>query len=138
MAEGDAKTVRTEAKFGQGFLTDIWYFVCLSSDLRRGKLARHELHGEPVLLGRSNAGQLFALRDICPHRAAPLSAGRFHREASGAETVECPYHGWRFGADGASRAAPHPALSPHAARRGRGRPLKRWSHPEYRSTTLDY
>ena len=53
-----------------------------------------------------DAGQLFALRDICPHRAAPLSAGRFHREASGAETVECPYHGWRFGADGACAAIP--------------------------------
>jgi phenylpropionate dioxygenase-like ring-hydroxylating dioxygenase large terminal subunit len=106
MAEGDAKTARTEAKFGQGFLTDIWYFICLSSDLRTGKLARYELHGEPVLLGRSNGGQLIGLRDICPHRAAPLSAGRFHTEASGAETVECPYHGWRWGADGACAAIP--------------------------------
>src|SRR5438270_9301436 len=97
---------RETAKFGQGFLTDIWYFAALSSDLRPGKLARHELLGEPVLLGRSNAGDLFALRDICPHRAAPLSAGRFHKEASGAETVECPYHGWRFGADGACAAIP--------------------------------
>jgi hypothetical protein len=32
--------------------------------------------GEPVLIGRTKAGRLFALRDICPHRAAPLSAGR--------------------------------------------------------------
>ena len=60
----------------------------------------------PVLLGRSNKGELFALRDICPHRAAPLSAGRFHQEASGATTVECPYHGWRFGADGSCAAIP--------------------------------
>ena len=93
-------------KFGQGFLTDIWYFAALSGDLQPGKLARHELLGEPVLLGRSNAGKLFALRDICPHRAAPLSAGRFHREVSGEETVECPYHGWRYRADGACAAIP--------------------------------
>src|ERR1700743_386769 len=106
MADDAAKTARTEAKFGQGFLTDIWYFAALSSDLKPGKMARHELLGEPVLLGRSNRGELFALRDICPHRAAPLSAGRFHREASGAETVECPYHGWRFAADGACAAIP--------------------------------
>ncbi len=106
MAEGDLKATRAEARFGQGFLTDIWYFVCLSRDLKRGKLERHELQGEPVLLGRSDAGALFALRDICPHRAAPLSAGRFHTEASGAETVECPYHGWRFGQDGACAAIP--------------------------------
>ena len=104
MADDAAKTTRAEAKFGQGFLTDIWYFAALSSDLKPGRLARHELLGEPVLLGRSNNGELFALRDICPHRAAPLSAGRFHQEASGATTVECPYHGWRFGADGARAA----------------------------------
>jgi phenylpropionate dioxygenase-like ring-hydroxylating dioxygenase large terminal subunit len=106
MAEGDSKAAKAEAKFGQGFLTDIWYFACLASELRLGKLARYEILGEPVMLGRSPAGKLFALRDICPHRAAPLSAGRFHREASGAETVECPYHGWRFAADGGCAAIP--------------------------------
>ncbi len=106
MAEGETRPARAEARFGQGFLTDIWYFAALSSDLKPGKLARHELLGEPVMLGRSKGGQLFALRDICPHRAAPLSAGRFHQESSGATTVECPYHGWRFGADGACVAIP--------------------------------
>ncbi len=106
MAEGDTRPAKADAKFGQGFLTDIWYFVCLSKDLRPGRLERQELQGEPVLLGRANGGQLFALRDICPHRAAPLSAGRFHREVSGSETVECPYHGWRFRADGACAAIP--------------------------------
>ncbi|MDE2485917.1 MAG: aromatic ring-hydroxylating dioxygenase subunit alpha [Alphaproteobacteria bacterium] len=106
MAEGDSKVARTESRFGQGFLTDIWYFAALASELKPGELRRYEMLGEPVMLGRSRSGQLFALRDICPHRAAPLSAGRFHREASGAETVECPYHGWRFGQDGACAAIP--------------------------------
>jgi phenylpropionate dioxygenase-like ring-hydroxylating dioxygenase large terminal subunit len=106
-AASDAKrTAAADSRFGQGFLTDIWYFVALSGDLKPGRLARHELLGEPVVLGRSKAGRLFALRDICPHRAAPLSAGRFVSEASGQETVECPYHGWRFGADGACSAIP--------------------------------
>lgn len=106
MAEGDAKTSRSETRFGQGFLTDIWYFAALSSELKPGKLARYEILGEPVLLGRAPSGALFALRDICPHRAAPLSAGRFTAEASDAPSVECPYHGWRFGADGACTAIP--------------------------------
>ena len=105
MAEGDAKTHR-EMRFGQGFLTDIWYFAALSGELKPGRLARYEILGEPVLLGRSPAGQLFALRDICPHRAAPLSAGRFHAEPGGGQSVECPYHGWRFGADGGCTAIP--------------------------------
>ncbi len=93
-------------RFGEGFLRDTWYFAALSGDLKPGQLARHELLGEPVLLGRTKAGVLIALHDVCPHRAAPLSAGRFVREADGRESVECPYHGWRFGADGACAAIP--------------------------------
>jgi phenylpropionate dioxygenase-like ring-hydroxylating dioxygenase large terminal subunit len=93
-------------KFGQGFLTDIWYFAALGSELPPGRLRRYEMLGEPVLLGRSPQGRLFALKDICPHRAAPLSAGRFQAEPGGTESVECPYHGWRFGADGACVAIP--------------------------------
>ena len=105
MAEGDSKIRGYETRFGRGFLSDIWYFAALSSELKPGKLARYEILGEPVMLGRSPKGQVFALRDICPHRAAPLSAGRFVAD-SGGETVECPYHGWRFGADGGCSAIP--------------------------------
>ena len=106
MPEGDAKTSRSELRFGQGFLTDIWYFAALSSELKPGRLERREILGEPVMLGRSPAGEVFALRDICPHRAAPLSAGRFVAEPGGGQGVECPYHGWRFGADGGCAAIP--------------------------------
>lgn len=106
MADGAARTAREQARFGQGFLADCWYFAALSSELKPGRLRHADLLGEPVMLGRGRDDRLFALRDVCPHRAAPLSAGRLHREADGAETVACPYHGWRFGADGACRAIP--------------------------------
>lgn len=92
-------------RFGRGFLRDIWYFVALSADLKPGRMARHEILGEPVLLGRTRAGEAFALRDVCPHRAAPLSAGRMVPEAGG-ESVECPYHGWRFRTDGVCSSVP--------------------------------
>jgi phenylpropionate dioxygenase-like ring-hydroxylating dioxygenase large terminal subunit len=49
----------------------------------------------PLLLARDASGKAFALRDICPHRAAPLSAGSFKDGQ-----VQCPYHGWRFRNDG--------------------------------------
>jgi phenylpropionate dioxygenase-like ring-hydroxylating dioxygenase large terminal subunit len=75
-------------------------------------MARKEILGEPVVFGRTKAGEAFALKDICPHRAAPLSAGRIledpanGRAAEGA-SVECPYHGWRFRtADGVCAAIP--------------------------------
>ena len=107
MPEGDSRPTRTpQTRFGEGYLTDIWYFAALSGDLKPGKLQRYELLGEPVLLGRTRAGEVYALRDICPHRAAPLSAGRLTREDDGREVVSCPYHGWRFGIDGACTAIP--------------------------------
>ncbi|MES3029681.1 MAG: aromatic ring-hydroxylating dioxygenase subunit alpha [Pseudomonadota bacterium] len=109
MADGDTKQAHTppaDIKFGRGFLHDIWYFAALSSDLKTGKLQRYELLGEPVLLGRDRAGKVYALKDICPHRAAPLSAGKLTSEPDGTESVECPYHGWRFRTDGACAAIP--------------------------------
>jgi phenylpropionate dioxygenase-like ring-hydroxylating dioxygenase large terminal subunit len=115
MAEGDARTPKTTAAeaprprgetFGKGFLFDIWYFAALASDLRAGKLQRYEIMGQPILLGRERSGAVYALRDICPHRAAPLSAGKLLPGEGGAETVECPYHGWRFGTDGVCAKIP--------------------------------
>src|SRR5262245_18066064 len=73
----------------------------ISSSLKSGAMRREMLCGEPVLLGRMPAGEIFALRDICPHRAAPLSAGRI-REG----TVQCPSHGWRFATDWACAHIP--------------------------------
>ncbi|MEM6650551.1 MAG: Rieske 2Fe-2S domain-containing protein [Pseudomonadota bacterium] len=76
-------------------LRDIWYFAGLAKAIKPGKMARHYFLGEPVVLGRTTQGQIFALRDVCAHRAAPLSAGRQTVEG-GKVCVECPYHGWRF------------------------------------------
>jgi phenylpropionate dioxygenase-like ring-hydroxylating dioxygenase large terminal subunit len=92
--------------FGKGFVRDAWYFVALSRDVAPASLKRHELLGEPVLVGRTRAGAVYAMRDICPHRAAPLSAGTLVERPGEGETIECPYHGWRFRPDGACAAIP--------------------------------
>ena len=92
---------------GRGFVHDTWYVAALAPEVKRGALARHMLLGEPVLLGRDRTGAVFALRDICPHRAAPLSAGRQVDGPDGAPAVACPYHGWTFRTgDGACSAIP--------------------------------
>ena len=89
------------------FVQDIWYFAGLSSDVKTGALIRRVIAGEPITLGRKRDGSVFALRDICPHRAAPLSEGRIISDSLGNDAVECPYHGWKFGvSDGACTAIP--------------------------------
>jgi phenylpropionate dioxygenase-like ring-hydroxylating dioxygenase large terminal subunit len=89
----------------EGWLTDSWYFACTSDELKPGAQFRRILLGQPVLLGRTAQGEAFALRDICPHRLVPLSAGR-QVETNGETTVQCPYHGWRFGLDGQCKLMP--------------------------------
>ncbi|MCI4645567.1 MAG: aromatic ring-hydroxylating dioxygenase subunit alpha [Hyphomonadaceae bacterium] len=88
-----------------GFLTDSWYFAATSKELKSGSQFRRIILGEPVLLGRTAAGDVLALRDICPHRLVPLSAGK-QVDTDGEATVECPYHGWRFGKDGVCKHMP--------------------------------
>lgn len=102
-----------QASPGEGALTDVWHYAALARDLRPGKLQRFEILGEPILIGRGRQGAVYAVRDICPHRSAPLSAGKLTTEVDGRESVECPYHGWRFGLDGACTAIP--ALAPDQA-----------------------
>src|ERR1700761_2364461 len=84
------------------FLRDCWYMACLSAKVSRAGMRREMLLGEPVLIGRGRDGAVFAMRDICPHRGVPLSAGKVMAD----ETVECPYHGWRFRRDGVCAAIP--------------------------------
>ncbi|HZY62028.1 MAG TPA: Rieske 2Fe-2S domain-containing protein [Edaphobacter sp.] len=68
-----------------------WYPALRASELHKGKTKTALLLGIPLLLGRRNDGKIFAMRDLCPHRGIPLSAGWFD-----GETVQCKYHGWRF------------------------------------------
>ncbi|WP_019961098.1 aromatic ring-hydroxylating oxygenase subunit alpha [Woodsholea maritima] len=81
-----------------GFLRDMWYVTVTAKELKPGKMLQKQYLGEPVLLGRDPEGRAFALRDICPHRAVPLSKGQMWTEEDGQTSVACPYHGWRFNA----------------------------------------
>lgn len=91
-------------------LQGLWYLAGLSREMRAGAMLRRILFGEPVVLGRTRSGAAFALRDVCPHRAAPLSGGRVI-----GENVACPYHAWTFNAhDG--RCVSVPALPSKDAR----------------------
>jgi phenylpropionate dioxygenase-like ring-hydroxylating dioxygenase large terminal subunit len=89
-AVGDVDSSRNPAG-DLGFLWDFWYPAARSSQIRGRKLVTATLLEVPLVLGRTDDGKAFAMRDSCPHRGIPLSYGRFDGKA-----LECGYHGWKF------------------------------------------
>jgi phenylpropionate dioxygenase-like ring-hydroxylating dioxygenase large terminal subunit len=84
------------------FLSNAWCVAALSSELSADKLLARTIHNRPLVLYREPNGSVVALDDRCPHRFAPLSRGRL---LDG--TIECPYHGLRFGPSGTCVFNPH-------------------------------
>ncbi len=71
-----------------------WYAVLESRKLGAEPRAIQRFD-ENLVLWRDRAGEAVAMIDRCPHRAVALSSGRVV-----AGELECPYHGFRFAADG--------------------------------------
>jgi nitrite reductase (NADH) small subunit/3-phenylpropionate/trans-cinnamate dioxygenase ferredoxin subunit len=70
--------------------------VCQVGDLADGEGLTVEVRKKMVAVFR-DAGQFFAIDDMCPHMAASLSGGYVENGV-----VTCPWHAWRFRlADGA-------------------------------------
>lgn len=85
-------------------LRNTWYVAAWSTELAPGAVLARRLLDEPVVLWRDAQGQPVALADRCPHRFAPLSMGRLQ---DGGASIECPYHGLRFDAQGQCAHNPH-------------------------------
>ena len=57
-----------------------------------------KLLGENLVLARLD-GEMFAGDDRCIHRSAQLSLGQVCKH-QGKDTLQCPYHGWRYNDEG--------------------------------------
>ncbi len=100
-------------KRGEGatepFVRDTWYAVLESRRLGRQPVGVTRL-GRRWVLWRDGQGQVVAQDARCPHRGADLGRGRVVEGG-----LECPYHGFRFAAEGACVRMPC---------EGRARPLR--------------
>lgn len=92
--------------------------VALSRDVKTGKARKAMVCDTPIALFRNGEG-IGALVDRCPHRNYPLSEGRVHEGG-----LECPYHGWRFGRDGACIDVPGCSLAGVETQRLAAQPLR--------------
>ncbi len=87
-----------------------WHPVALSESLA-GKPMAVTLLEHALVLWRDDGSAVHAWADQCPHRGAQLSLG----QVVGGR-LECPYHGWQFGASGQCLHVPAlPEFVPPAA-----------------------
>ena len=82
-------------------LLGFWYPALATREVRPGRMKAVSLLGIPLVICRDYEGRASAFRDVCPHRAMPLSFGRFD-----GERLECSYHGWQFDMTGTCRHIP--------------------------------
>jgi phthalate 4,5-dioxygenase oxygenase subunit len=88
--------------------------------LDRGMAARPvkpvRLLGQDLVLFRDDSGRFGLLDRHCPHRGADLAFGRHEPEG-----LRCPFHGWKFGADGRCLETPAEPLGSQICERVRQR-----------------
>ena len=87
---------------GERIFARAWQYVGHSGRLRSRARSSPRAAGQiPVVVTRARDGDLRAFLNVCRHRGHVVADGEGKRE-----TLQCPYHAWTYGLDGALRAAP--------------------------------
>lgn len=77
-----------------------WYVAASSQDIAAEPI-RVRMLGCDFVLFRDSNNKIVCLSDVCCHRGGSLSRGQCIDGC-----VQCPYHGWEFGADGRVQRIP--------------------------------
>src|ERR1051326_5719538 len=77
-----------------------WYLFCHTSDVRKGPLAKKILSLDLVAF-QTESGRFAVLSARCSHLGTNLGCGKIV-----GETIQCPFHQWRFGCDGRCERIP--------------------------------
>lgn len=93
------------------FIRQSWYVAAWGDEIAPGTLLARTLLGEPVVLYRTQDGQVAALEDRCCHRGLPLSFGCVRGDA-----LQCGYHGLVFDKAGTCVMVPGQEQVPPKAR----------------------
>jgi phenylpropionate dioxygenase-like ring-hydroxylating dioxygenase large terminal subunit len=85
-----------------------WQYAGRSDQVAEpGRFFTTDAGGVPVVVVRDRDDVLRAFLNVCRHRGSLVCEGEGHRE-----TLQCPYHAWTYGLDGALRSAPRADREP--------------------------
>src|SRR4029077_11386129 len=93
-AKSSSKDVRVPAAEAFPTYPASWYLFCESKQLKDSPFSQRIL-GRQLVAYRKAIGQVFVLDARCAHLGAALACGTVV-----GETIQCPFHHWRYGADG--------------------------------------
>jgi choline monooxygenase len=79
-----------------------WQLVARLDDLARpGDFVPATIVDEPIVITHGTDGELRGFYNVCRHRAGQVALSKGNRKS-----LQCRYHGWTYGLDGALRACP--------------------------------
>lgn len=80
-----------------------WLLVGFESEIPQpGDYVTRRMGADPVILTRSESGDVYVLHNSCTHRGTQICKAAFGNSAN----FRCGYHGWTFGNDGRLRGVP--------------------------------
>ncbi|MBM4196807.1 MAG: aromatic ring-hydroxylating dioxygenase subunit alpha [Gammaproteobacteria bacterium] len=79
---------------------NFWYAAELAGNVTDKPVGVRML-GHDFVLFRDTQGKVHCLSNVCAHRGAALADGKLKGDC-----IECPYHGWRYDADGICTTVP--------------------------------
>jgi 3-ketosteroid 9alpha-monooxygenase subunit A len=88
-----------------------WHCLGLAKDYKDGKPHSLNIFGTRLVVFQGESGKLNVLDAWCPHMGADLGIG----DVKG-DTIQCRFHGWQWGSDGACKHIPYSNRIPPRAR----------------------
>jgi nitrite reductase/ring-hydroxylating ferredoxin subunit len=87
-----------------------WYLFCTAEELRAGPVAKR-VYDRDLVAFRPAPGQVVVMDAQCSHLGADLARGKVVNGC-----LECPFHSWRYAADGRCVHIPDSPVVPEFAR----------------------
>lgn len=111
-----------------------WRDILPAVKLARGDVVEVSLDDHDLLVYRTDQGELAALTAYCPHMGNyipnGLAPGKPMASLLAVDELRCPYHGWRFNADGQCTHVPQGQRVPAAVQSG-ARVARSWKIREF-------
>ena len=91
------------AELERNVFSRTWQLVARADQVGNpGDFVTAQIAGEPIVVVRGSDGTLRAFYNVCRHHAAAVVT----QPCGQASILQCPYHGWKYGLDGALKGMP--------------------------------